>query len=104
MGLDEKPRRHRVSEFSMIRSGRKKRCAFTSSSKIMTDRELVELAERKLGKGATVRTTREGWLAERVHDIASSSTCARIAATRTVVAKTRNAFVLFLEQMPDVVG
>lgn len=55
--------------------------------------KLDALAERKLGPGATVRVTREGWRAER----ACGDT-----AIKSVSGKTWNALATFLERMPDV--
>jgi hypothetical protein len=48
---------------------------------------LVDLAERKLGSGAIIRVTAEGWVA--------------VLGTTRVTAKTRDTLVWFLEQMPD---
>ena len=55
-------------------------------------RMLIELAERKLGPGAVIRISKQGWIAERVttDDI-----------TR-VTGKTRDVLEWFLKQMPDV--
>jgi hypothetical protein len=54
-------------------------------------RWLVELAERKLGKGATVRESHGEWIAER------SDRSGRTKAT----GGSRDILVWFLEQMPD---
>ena len=51
----------------------------------MTPEELKSLAERKLGQGATVRVTRQGWVAER--------------GRARVTAKTRDTLIWFLERM-----
>ena len=53
---------------------------------------LMDLAERKLGPGATIRITREGWIAERI---------AKGNRTR-VTGKTRDILEWFLREMPDV--
>lgn len=58
----------------------------------MTLDSLVELAERKLGKGATVQLTREGWIAK--VDTAKG--------TLRATAKTKDTLIWFLERMPDV--
>lgn len=55
-------------------------------------RMLMDLAERKLGPGATIRITREGWIAEQVTD-----------GKRTrVTGKSRDVLEWFLNQMPDL--
>ena len=59
----------------------------------MTHRQLLmELAERKLGKGAVIRITLSGWIAE--HTIDGKRT--------RVTGKTRNMLEWFLDQMPDL--
>jgi hypothetical protein len=58
----------------------------------VTLKQLEGLAVRKLGKGATVRVTREGWVAERVGG----------AGRSRVTAKTRDILAWFLEQMPNM--
>lgn len=52
-------------------------------------RMLMELAERKLGKGATILINREGWVA--------ASPCGRSRIT----GKTRSILEWFLREMPD---
>lgn len=52
---------------------------------------LIELAERKLGEGVTIRISSEGWIAEQ-----------RTATNRTrVTAMTRDTLEWALKQMPD---
>lgn len=54
-------------------------------------RMLMDLAERKLGQGATIRITRDGWVAERTED-----------GKRTRVSgKSRDILEWFLREMPD---
>jgi hypothetical protein len=59
---------------------------------VIIPRWLKDLAERKLGKDATVRVDDGEWVAERV---------SRAGRTR-VTGRTRDTLVWFLEQMPDV--
>lgn len=55
-------------------------------------RWLVELAERKLGNGATVRESYGEWIAERLSSFGRTK----------VTGGSRDILVWFLEQMPDV--
>lgn len=55
-------------------------------------RWLVELAERKLGKGTTVRAVHGEWIAQQL------STSGRTKVT----GGSRDILVWFLEQMPDL--
>jgi hypothetical protein len=58
----------------------------------MISRWLVELADRKLGRGALVYVVGGKWVAERV---------SRAGRTK-VTGGTRDTLVWFREQMPDV--
>ena len=58
-------------------------------------RMLIELAERKLGEGATIRITHDGWAAERT--IKTEYTVERTQ----VICDTRWALECRLRQMPD---
>lgn len=62
-------------------------------AKLRRLRELEELAERKLGTGATVRAQRSGWVAERTDGAGQR---------QRVVGKTRGILVWFLNELPDV--
>lgn len=54
-------------------------------------KKVEELAVRKLGKGATVRPTREGWVAEKYDQGKRTS----------VTGKTLDILEWFLNQMPE---
>jgi len=57
--------------------------------------QLNALAVRKLGPSATVRTTREGWIAELVERQGATVNIKR------VTGRTWSALAMFLERMPD---
>lgn len=54
-------------------------------------RMLMDLAERKLGEGATIRITRDGWVAERIAN----------GKRMRVMGQSRAILEWFLREMPD---
>jgi hypothetical protein len=55
----------------------------------MTTGQLVELAKRKIGQGATVKMTSDGWIA------------LSASGSRRAIGKTREALAKMLERMAD---
>jgi hypothetical protein len=68
----------------------------TATTQLEGPWQLVALAEQKLGTGATVHTTRDGWTAELVDRQGV------VTNIKRVTGKTWTALALFLEHMPDV--